>query len=178
VVDEDRLRDWIADTADHFVRRGWPPITARTLVWLTVCDPPEQSPAQIAEAVQASRGSLTSTLRVLSTAGMLRSVTRPGDRTTYYRVAEDAWANSWREQLAGLKAFADLTGEGMEILGAGSPRAARVRNAYELYRFLIEEAEPLWQRWEEHTKAGKDSHERSQPVGRRPQSRAAGTSRN
>lgn len=137
------------------MRRGWPPITARTLAWLTVCDPPEQSPAQIAEAVQASRGSLTSTLRILSTAGLVRAVTRPGDRSTYYRVAEDAWANSWHEQLAGLKAFADLTGEGVEILGAGSARAARVRNAYELYRFLIEEAEPLWRRWEQRTKARK-----------------------
>jgi DNA-binding transcriptional ArsR family regulator len=159
-VEEERLQAWIGDITDYFVRRGWPPITARTLAWLTVCDPPEQSPAQIAEAVQASRGSLTSTLRVLSTAGLIRSVSRAGDRSTYYRVAENAWANSWHEQLAGLKAFADLAGEGMDILGADSPRAARVRNAYELYRFLIDEAEPLWRRWE----ARRDDHEFSEPL--------------
>jgi hypothetical protein len=77
----------------------------------------------------------------------VRAITRPGDRSTYYRVAEDAWANSWHQQLAGLQAFADLARSGMQILGEDSPRAARVRNAYELYSFLIEQAGPLWQRW-------------------------------
>lgn len=146
---EPGLERWIAEITDHFVRRGWPPIMARTLAWLMVCDPPEQSPAQISAAVQASRASLTSTLRVLTTAGLVRSATRPGDRTTYYRVADDAWANSWRQQLADLQAFATLAREGMEILGADSPRAARVRGAHELYSFLIDQAEPLWKQWED-----------------------------
>lgn len=149
--DEQRLDAWLSDITDHFVQRGWPPITARTLTWLMVCDPPEQSPGQIAEAVQASRGSLTSTLRVLTTAGLVRAVSRRGDRSTYYRVADDAWGSSWNQQLAGLKAFADLAREGMDILGADSPRAARVRGAYELYTFLVEEAGPLWRRWQERS---------------------------
>jgi len=146
---EQELDQWMADITDYWVQRGWPPITARTLAWLTVCDPPEQSPAQIAAAVHASRGSLTSTLRVLQTAGLVRTVTRPGDRSTYYRVAEDAWASSGQQQLAGLQAFADLARRGMRILGEDSPRAARVRNAHELYSFLIEHARPLWQQWDE-----------------------------
>lgn len=141
----------MADITDHWVRRGWPPITARTLAWLMVCDPPEQAPAEIGAAVRASRGSLTSTLRVLTATGLVRSVTRPGDRSTYYRVADDAWAQSWRQQLAELKAFADLARNGMEILGPGTPRAARAQGAYELYRFLIEESEAMWQRWEERS---------------------------
>lgn len=148
-VDEERLRAWMAELADYFIRRGWPPITARTVAWLSVCEPAEQSPAAIAEAIQASRGSLTSTLRVLTTAGIVRAVTRPGDRTTYYRVADDAWAQSWHQQLAGLADFAGLARRGMEILGEDSPRAGRVRNAHDLYSFLVEEAEPLWKRWEE-----------------------------
>lgn len=149
---EQRLDAWIADLTDHYVQRGWPPITARTLAFLMVCDPPEQSPGQIAEAVQASRGSLTSTLRVLTTAGLIRTVTRPGDRSTYYRVADEAWANSWQQQLANLQAFADLVHDGMEILGEDSPRAARVRNAYELYSFFIQQSEPLWKQWQERQK--------------------------
>ncbi|HZE38187.1 MAG TPA: transcriptional regulator [Stackebrandtia sp.] len=144
---EEELAGWMEDATSHFVSKGWPPIMARSLAWLMVCDPQEQSPARIAEAVGASRASLTSTLRVLTTSGLARAVVRPGDRTTYYRLTDEAWATSWRQQMSELKRFADLARGGMEILGEDSPRAARVREAYELYEFLSNEAGPLWDRW-------------------------------
>ena len=52
--------------------------------WLLICDPPEQTAADLAEALQASRGSISGTARILSRAGMIRRTTRRGDRREYF----------------------------------------------------------------------------------------------
>ena len=40
-------------------QEGLPPVAGRMWAWLLVCDPPEQTAAQLAEAVGASRGSIS-----------------------------------------------------------------------------------------------------------------------
>lgn len=147
--DMERLRGWADRVAAYFAQQGGlPPITGRTLGWLMVSDPPEQSPAEIAEAIQASRASLTSTLRLLQVGGLVQQVTRAGDRTTYYRIADDAWATSLRQRFASLAAFLDIARDGLEMLGPGSARAERVQAAHDVYGWLSDEVEPLWKRWD------------------------------
>jgi DNA-binding transcriptional ArsR family regulator len=128
---------------------GWPPITGRVLGWLMVCDPAEQSAADIVAATGASRASLTSTMRMLTAAGMVRRLTRAGGRTTYYRVDDTAWSEVLRQRFQLVAAFSKITGEGMEMLGADSPRSARVRAAHDIFRWFDQEIEPLWRRYEE-----------------------------
>ncbi|MDA0634543.1 hypothetical protein OUY22_14050 [Nonomuraea sp. MCN248] len=55
-----------------------------------VCDPPEKPAGQISATIGASRASLTMNLRLLTGLGFLTWRTRPGDRTMYYRMADDA----------------------------------------------------------------------------------------
>ena len=46
---------WIEQVAEFFARQeGLPPITGRILGWLMICEPPEQSAAEIAAAGSAS----------------------------------------------------------------------------------------------------------------------------
>ena len=83
---------WVERVAKYCADQdGVPLIAGRVLGWLIICDPPEQSAAQIAEAIGASRASLTTNLRLLGSVGFLRQSTKPGDRTVYYRVDDDAW---------------------------------------------------------------------------------------
>lgn len=57
-TDAARVQRWVEQVGTWFMQQsGWPPIMGRTLAWLMVSDPPEQNPAQIAAAVQASRAS-------------------------------------------------------------------------------------------------------------------------
>lgn len=147
--DLEQLRAWAERVAAYLAQNGgWPPITGRTLGWLMVCDPPEQSAAELSEAVQASRASLTATLRLLQTSGLVQPVTRAGGRTTYYRVADDAWATALRQRFAGLAPFLHITQDGLAMLGEQSPRASRIRAAHDVYSWLAAEIEPLWQRWD------------------------------
>jgi DNA-binding transcriptional regulator GbsR (MarR family) len=69
---------------------GMTPMAGRMWGWLLVCDPPEQTAAEIAEALQASRGSVSGTARILATAGMIRRTTRRGDRREYFSAPPEA----------------------------------------------------------------------------------------
>ena len=58
-ADRDALRHWVERVASFFHDRyGLPPITGRILGWLMICEPPEQSAADIAHGIGASRASL------------------------------------------------------------------------------------------------------------------------
>jgi DNA-binding transcriptional regulator GbsR (MarR family) len=58
--------------------------------WLLLCDPPEQTAAEIADALQASRGAISGTARILASAGFIRRTTRRGDRREYFSSPPEA----------------------------------------------------------------------------------------
>ncbi|GAB3987153.1 siderophore transport transcriptional regulator MmpR5 [Actinoallomurus acanthiterrae] len=136
-ADGDRVLEWVERVAmfcaDEY---GVPPIAGRVLGWLMICDPPEQSAGQIAAAIGASRASLATNMRMLTDAKFVRRRTRPGERTQYYRVDDDAWETVIRRRIAGLTAFRDIAADGMELAGADSARAARLRAAHDVYDWM------------------------------------------
>jgi len=136
VAEDEQLLEWVEQVAMYLARDGVPPIAGRILGWLMVCDPPEQSAAQISTAVGASRASLTMNLRLLTGMGFLTWRTRPGDRTMYYRMADDAWQAVVRRQIAGIASFLDITGRGLDLLGPEADEAARIRQAHATFAWM------------------------------------------
>lgn len=133
---EPRVRDWVERVAAFCVDEwGLPPITGRVLGWLMICDPPEQSAADIADAIRASRASLTTNMRYLTAIDLVRKVRHPGDRTAYYRIEDDAWHTVIRRKIESLSAFGDIADEGAAIAG-GDARAERIRTAREALTWL------------------------------------------
>jgi DNA-binding MarR family transcriptional regulator len=143
----EQLLAWVERVAMLFHNdSGLPPITGRIFGWLMVCDPPEQSGAEIAEAIGASRASITTNVRVLTAAGLVRRSTRPGERTAYYVVDEDAWEQLVRRRNAALASLAEITADGIELLGCSGERASRVRSAHEVLTWfadLLANASPI-----------------------------------
>jgi DNA-binding transcriptional regulator GbsR (MarR family) len=138
MAEQDPLLEWVERVAMYLARDGVPPIAGRVLGWLMACDPPEQSAGQISAAIGASRASLTSNLRLLSGMGFLTWRTRPGDRTIYYRMADDAWAVVARKQIAGITSFLDITRDGLDLVGRDDDRAARIRQAHVTFEWMAE----------------------------------------
>lgn len=129
-----QLLSWVEQGASFFAEHyGLPPITGRILGWLLVCDPVEQSAGEIAEAIGASRASLTTNLQILSAAGLVRRLTRPGGRTAYYRMDEDLWDNMVKRRMQSMKSFSKLAADGLSLIGPQSARAARLRAAHEFF---------------------------------------------
>ncbi len=135
--DRDRLLSWVERVAAFFAEDyGLPPITGRILGWLMICEAPDQSAGEIAAAIGASRASLTTAMRFLTASGFVRRLTRPGGRTTYYRVDDDMWEAIIRRRIASMKSFSKITLDGMSLIGRDTPRATRLRAAHRFFDWM------------------------------------------
>ncbi|MBF8189734.1 transcriptional regulator [Nonomuraea sp. K274] len=128
--DLDKVRAWVERLA-AFVSEEWglPPITGRVLGWLMVCDPPEQTAADLAAAIGASRASLTSNMHLLTSIRLVRKLRKPGDRNVYYQIEDDAWSKVIRQKLAAFTAFDDLAAEGLRLGWTDEAQTRRIRSA-------------------------------------------------
>jgi DNA-binding transcriptional regulator GbsR (MarR family) len=75
---------FVEDMGQFLASLGMTPMAGRMWGWLLICEPQEQTAAQIAEALHASRGAISGTARLLATSGLIRRTTRPGDRREYF----------------------------------------------------------------------------------------------
>ncbi len=144
--EREELLQWVERVTAYLARDGFPPIAGRILGWLLICDPPEQSAAQIAAAIDASRASLTTNMQVLTIMGVVSRHSRPGERTAYYRVEDGAWERLVRQRIAGLAAFREITSAGMALVGPESARATRILAAHETFDWMARvfaEAPPM-----------------------------------
>jgi len=130
------LSAWVERLVALLVPEGVPPISARVLGWLIVCEPAEQSADQIGPAIGASRASMTTNLRLLTAMGMVTRRTRPGERTAYYHVADDAWRTIIQRQVDAVTAYVDLARSGLDLLGADTARAGRTRDLHDVFTWM------------------------------------------
>src|SRR6185295_18503044 len=82
--------DFIEEMGQFLGGYGMTPMAGRMWGWLLLCEPPEQTAAEIAEALQASRGAISGTARLLANAGLVRRATRRGDRREYFSAPAEA----------------------------------------------------------------------------------------
>ncbi|MEI5525673.1 transcriptional regulator [Streptomyces brasiliscabiei] len=129
--------DWVERIAKYCADQdGVPLIAGRVLGWLMICDPPEQSAEEIAAGIGASRASLSTNLRLLSSVGFLRRFTKPGSRTVYYRVDDDAWEKVVQRQIASLASLGQIMRDGMTLAGPSTTRGARIGAAHEVFLWM------------------------------------------
>jgi DNA-binding transcriptional regulator GbsR (MarR family) len=99
---------FIEDIALYYENFGIPRIAGRMFGLFLVTTEP-LSAEQVAEALAASLSSVSTNIRVIMANGWVEKITRPGDRTTYYRFSPTAWASVMerrRQGIAPLKALA------------------------------------------------------------------------
>jgi len=137
--DQQQIQNWVERVAAAFAQHfGLPPITGRILGWLLICESPEQSAGEIADAIGASRASLTTSMRLLTAGEFVRRRHRPGERTTYFRIDDDAWERVIRQRIIGMASLREITEDAMALIGPDSERASRVRAAHAFFGWLAE----------------------------------------
>jgi hypothetical protein len=105
------LQDYLERWGMLFELLGGARMMGKILGWLLVCDPPEQTAAEIAKAVGASAGSVSTTTRMLVQASMIERVGIRGERSARFRVRTGMWAQLLKrrmEHLMSMKGLADL----------------------------------------------------------------------
>ncbi|MEV0234847.1 transcriptional regulator [Nonomuraea sp. NPDC050786] len=130
--DREQVLAWVERVA-AFVSQEWglAPITGRVLGWLMACDPPEQTASDIAEAIGASRASLTTNMHLLTSVKLIRRFRKPGERNVYYQIEDDAWSKVIRQKLAAFTAFDELAAEGLRLGWTDEAQARRIESARE-----------------------------------------------
>ncbi|HEY7933388.1 MAG TPA: MarR family transcriptional regulator [Solirubrobacteraceae bacterium] len=138
---------------------GAPRMVGRVLGWLLVCDPPEQSAAELAEMLQASKGSISTATRLLLRMGLIERVRTRGERFDRFNARPEAWDEYlWRDdQFAAPRRVLRL---GLDAL-ADEPASRRTR---------LEELDSIYAWWEQRMPSLREEY----LAGRRP---ARGVSR-
>ena len=126
--------EFVEEMGQVLASYGMTPMAGRMWGWLLICDPPEQTAADIAEALQASRGAISGTARILAGAGFIRRTTRRGDRREWFNAQPDALESFLRN--AG-RIYAQLRGIAERGLEAISERPAASRERLEEMRDLL-----------------------------------------
>ncbi len=82
--------EFVEEMGRFLASLGMTPMAGRMWGWLLICEPTEQTAAEIAEALHASRGAISGTARLLANAGLVRRSTRPGDRREFFSAPAEA----------------------------------------------------------------------------------------
>lgn len=98
--------DFVEQMGGYFESNGLTRLSGRLLGWLLVCRPERQSSEELASALDASSGGISTNARMLIQFGYIERVGVAGDRRTYYRLRPNAFAAGERQRI---RTMADLT---------------------------------------------------------------------
>jgi hypothetical protein len=138
--------------ADHvgrfYARRyAFPPMVGRLLGYLAVCDPPEQTIGDLAEALLASRSAITGAVKALETLHVISRSRSAGERMDRVRIdmsSPEAMGMDGTEY----EELGELAREGLEVLhDAPAERRAILMELSAFADFLVEQIVRFEQEW-------------------------------
>ncbi len=139
-----------ADHAGRFYARryAFPPMVGRLIGYLAVCDPPDQSIGELAEALLASRSAVSGAVKMVeATAHAIRRTRAAGERMD--RVRLDVSSPQARGfDLSEYRELGELMREGLEVVAdAPVQRRALLLEMVAFADFLCERLPVLEQEW-------------------------------
>lgn len=126
-------RDFLERAGALVELTGLPPSNIAVFAWLIVCEPPEQSVADLRAALGLSAGAVSTATTTLARMGLVERVTRPGERRLSYRLRPGGWDELLRARLdaaARMRAITDVA-----LADAPGPRP-RLQELHDLYAWF------------------------------------------
>lgn len=147
-LDEERRR-YVEDFGLLFGQFGLSRMLGRVLGVLMISDPPERSAGELAEALGASRGSISQTTRSLIQMGIVQRWSKPGERRDYFRIKPGAWHEIMRREMEALGGFRQTAERGLELLDSEDPETRRsLEEMRDFYAYWEREMPAVLERWE------------------------------
>jgi DNA-binding transcriptional regulator GbsR (MarR family) len=133
----------------YFEQLSLPRMAGRIFGWLLISESPLVSMGEIVDALQASKSSISTMLRLLIRMELAEQISLPGERRDYYRIHPDTWTNSLKERLKQAHAFRQLADQGLDVLAeASQERRQRLQEMRGVYGLLEREIPKLIEQWE------------------------------
>jgi DNA-binding MarR family transcriptional regulator len=144
----------------HYARQyGMPPMMGRVAGWLMICDPPEQTAADLAKALHASRSSIGTAVAALESSHLVVRSRAAGERVDRIAINPN-YGEQGLESPAEFGALAALARHGLEVLKDAPPeRRARLAEMAAFADFLLERMPALAAEWRERKAALRSSGE-------------------
>ena len=145
---DDAAREaYVEEVGRYFENLGWPRMAGRLVGALMVADPREQSAADLAARLHASRGSISTTSRLLISTGIAERHTRRGDRRDYYRLKDDAWISTLQARMGQLRDLRRLGEKGLAVGALSASARTSMSALVDLCEFYERELPTLNDRW-------------------------------
>jgi DNA-binding MarR family transcriptional regulator len=139
--------------ADHmgrfYARRyGFPPMIGRLIGYLSVCDPPDQSIGELAEALLASRSAIAAAVKGLEGLHTVQRSRAAGERMDRVRIDLSS-PQAMGMDISEYEELRELAHEGLAVLGdAPLQRRAVLLEVSAFADFLLEQMPRMQQQWE------------------------------
>lgn len=131
---------------------GLPRMVGRVLGVLLTSGETDLSAEQLAQALQASRGSISSATRTLTGMGLVQRRTRPGERRDYFMIKPGAWDELMRRELETLSSFREMAERGLTLVNSDVVARQNLEEMREFYAYWEKELPAMLERWEEYRK--------------------------
>jgi len=149
-------RNFAEEVGIFFEQTGLPRMAGRILGWLMISNPPHQTTGELAEALLASRGSISTMTRLLIRIGLIERLSLPGQRRDYFRIKGGAWHQMIKDSLSQMTVFRQLIERGLELIEDKAHFNRQwLEEMHHMYMFFEREFPALLERWEEEHKKNK-----------------------
>jgi DNA-binding transcriptional regulator GbsR (MarR family) len=131
-------------------------MAGRILGWLLICNPPHQSADELAEALRASKGSISTMTRLLMQLDLVEKIGFPGERRDYFRMKPGVWAQLLQDKMSQITDLHQLAERGLALVEGDAPELhQRLRDMHDLYAYIETELPMLIERWERERQQGR-----------------------
>ena len=117
--------EFVEQMGGYFESNGLTRLAGRLLGWLLVCEPERQSSEDLASALDASSGGISTNARTLIQFGYIERRALAGDRRTYYRLRPNAFAAGERQRIRSMSDLTVMAETGLRAMRAAPPESTR-----------------------------------------------------
>jgi DNA-binding transcriptional regulator GbsR (MarR family) len=148
----DGEKNFIEDVGLVFEQTGLPRMAGRMFGWLLISDPPYQSPSELAEVLMASKGSISTTVRLLTQIGLIERYIIPGERHDHFQLGEDSLNKAIKHGIEDeILMFRKMAERGLELMSGEPPERKKwLEEMRNRYTFLEESFPALMERYEKN----------------------------
>jgi DNA-binding transcriptional regulator GbsR (MarR family) len=148
-LDNERVRQYIEDSADLMEEHGLPRMAGRVIGALIVCVPPHLSHEELADLLQASKGSISMSTQLLVRLDIIERISLPGHRRHYYRLRKFLWNELLSTRIEHIQKHLKMVEDGLALL-ENEPIEAKMRliELQVFSDFVLEALPEMAERWE------------------------------
>ncbi|MGZ6267508.1 MAG: MarR family transcriptional regulator [Candidatus Limnocylindrales bacterium] len=126
---------------------GMTPMAGRLWAWLLICDPPDQTPAELAVALKASRSAISGAAASLAAAGMIRRIRRRGDRGEHFSAPPGTFDMLLRSAGLAYGRLVQITSAGLAAVDGRPGGRERLQEVHDAVAFVARELPVLFDRY-------------------------------